>query len=117
MTIDLSILPRRVTVAVGGASEIPLPSYAGSGNIWSAVCVNGRGVAQVSMELGERPEIPATSRDVTVEPPSIILIPELAIVYGLTAGEATWELVLARPFDPSKPAAVHDLQVTVVATS
>jgi hypothetical protein len=117
MTIDLSGLPKRVTVVVGEASEIPLPSYADSGNIWSAVCVSGQGVAQVSVELGERPAIPATPGDGTAEPPPLTLVPERAIVHGLTPGEATWQLVLARPFGPSQPAARHDLQVTVVATS
>jgi hypothetical protein len=104
-------------VTVGEASEIPLPSYAGSGNIWSAVCVNGQGVAQVSVELAERPAIPATPRDGKAEPPPLTLVPERAIVHGLTPGEATWQLVLARPFGPSQPAARHDLQVTVVAAS
>lgn len=116
MTIDLSGMPKRITVAVREASEIPLPSYAGSGNIWSAVCVNGQGVAEVSVELGKQPAIPATPPDGTAEPPPLTLIPEYAIVRGLTPGEATWQLVLARPFGPSIPLTTHDLQVKVVVT-
>ncbi len=103
-------------MAVGETSEIPLPSYAGSGNLWSVVCVNGQGVAQVSVELDEQLTIPATLRDGTAEPPSLILVPERAIVHGLATGDATWQLVLTRPFGFSQPAARHDLQVTVVAT-
>lgn len=114
MTIDLSNLPRHVTLEVGGRIEIPLPSYAGSGHTWTAICVCGQGVAQVSLELGEVPAALLLPGDGTVEPPPLMFVPERAVVYGLTCGEATWRLILARSFDPSKPAATHDLLVTVV---
>jgi len=113
MTVDLSGLPRDVTLEVGGRMEISLPSYAGSGNIWSATCLGGQGVAHVSVELGEAPAVLTPPSDGTAEPPPLTLVPESVVVYGLACGEATWRLVLARPFDPSKPAATHDLQVKV----
>ena len=115
MTVDLSGLPRHVTLAAGGAMELPLPSYANSGNAWSATCVRGEGVAQVSVELGEAPVVPTPPGDGTAEPPPLMLVPERAVVRALACGEATWRLVLARSFDPSRPAATHDLEVTVVA--
>ncbi|HEY7035539.1 MAG TPA: hypothetical protein VH482_29635 [Thermomicrobiales bacterium] len=114
MSIDLSALPRHVTVAVGGRREIPLPSYAGSGNAWSATPVSGEEVARVSVELGGAPAAPMRPADGTAEPPALVMVPEVAVVVGLARGEATWRLVLARSFDPAHPTATHELRVTVV---
>jgi hypothetical protein len=117
MTIDLSALPWTVALAVGERIEIPLPSYAGSGHKWSAVCIHGQEVAHLSVKLAEPPPAPTTPRDGTAEPPPLMLVPELAVVVGLARGEAAWRLVLARPFDPSKPVATHDLRITVLGSS
>lgn len=115
MTIDLSSLPLGITVAVGGRSEICLPSYAGSGNSWSVRRVGGGEVARVWVEMGESPTAVASPGDGIAEPPALMLVPERAVVLGLAPGEATWRLVLARPFGPSTPIAAHDFHVTVRA--
>ncbi len=118
MTIDLSGLPRHVTLAVGGALEFPLPSYADSGNVWSATCVRGEGVAHVSVELGEVPaSVDPARRRYRRAPVRSCSSRRRAVVRGLASGEATWRLVLSRRFDPSRPAATHDFDVTVVAAS
>jgi hypothetical protein len=114
MSIDLSALPRRVTLAVGARTEIPLPSYAGSGNTWSASCVRGADVARVSVELGAAPPTPARPADGTAEPPPLGYVPERAVVVALARGDALWRLALARSFGPPDPAATHELAVTVV---
>jgi hypothetical protein len=113
MTIDLSGLPRRVSLSIGERLEIPLPSYVGSGNTWSAICLRGDDVARVSVLLGDLPPLPPIRADGVVEPPALMLVPEFAVVEGLAYGEANWRLALARSFDPSNPAAVHDLDITV----
>ncbi len=116
MTLDLSALPRKVTLAVGDRTEIPLPSYSGSGNTWSVTGISGWEVAHVSVEPAAAPVVPPSPGDGTAEPPALMLVPDRAVVSGLALGEASWRLVLARPFGPSTPIAAHDLQVTVVAT-
>ena len=115
MTIDLSNLPREISVAVGGRNETPLPSYAGSGNIWSVRRVAGGEVARVWVEPGDAPMVAASPSKGITEPPALVLVPERAVVLGLHPGEATWRLVLARPFGPPVPIAEHDFQVTVRA--
>jgi hypothetical protein len=113
MTIDLLGLPRRISLSIGERLEIPLPSYVGSGNTWSARCLRGEDVARVSVLLGDLPPTPPMQADGVVEPPALVLVPEFAVVEGLACGEANWRLSLARSFDPSNPAAVHDLDITV----
>lgn len=115
MTIDLSNLPQQVRLAVGERTEIPLPSYADSGNIWSATCLRGHGVARVSIELGEHSSIPDTRGNGTTEPPPLMLVPERAVVSGLAIGEADWRLVLSRSFGAAPPAATHEIRITVLA--
>jgi len=115
VTVNVADLPRHVSVTVGGRVEIPLPSYAGSGNTWTALCSRGEEVADVLVELGESPAPPTPSADGTAEPPLLALTPETAVVRGRSPGEATWQLVLSRPFGPSTTAATHELQVTVEA--
>jgi hypothetical protein len=111
MTIDLSTLPQRVTIAVGGRRDIALPSYAGSGNRWSARCIGGGEVGEVRIESGDAPSRPPG--DGTAEPPPPMLAAETAVVLGIAEGEATWRLELARSFGPRVPAATHDLCVIV----
>ena len=115
MTVDLSDLPRKITLGVGDRLEIPLPSYSGSGNAWSVTGLSGQEIAQVSVEPAEAPAVPPSPGDGTAEPPDLVLVPDRAVVSGLAAGEAIWRLVLARSFGPSTPTAVHNLHVTVVA--
>lgn len=117
MTVDLSNLPQHIRLAVGGRIVIPLPSYANSGNTWSAVCVRGHGIAQVSIELGEFPIMADSRGDGTAEPPPLMLTPEQAVVSGLAGGEAVWQLVLSRAFGPAQAAAAHYLRVTVATAS
>lgn len=113
MTIDLSSVPRHVTLAVGESVAIPLPSYAGSGNAWSATCVRGDAVAQVSIALAGAP--PEAAGNGAAEPPQLMLADEQAVVRGIASGDALWTLVLARSFGPPTPTATHDVAVTVVA--
>ncbi len=117
MTVDLSNLPRHITLAVGERIVIPLPSYANSGNIWSATCVRGHEIAQVLVELGEFPVTADSRGDGTAEPPPLMLAPEQAVVSGLAGGEAVWQLVLSRSFGLAQTAASHELRVTVVAAT
>jgi hypothetical protein len=102
---------------VGEHLVFPLPSYAGSGNSWSAVCLGGHAVATVSVELDDVPQFQAISGDGATEPPSLMLVTERVVVCGLASGEAIWQLVLARSFDLSKPTATHILRVIVKSTS
>ncbi|MGB9181240.1 MAG: hypothetical protein WCB68_18560 [Pyrinomonadaceae bacterium] len=115
MSVDLSSLPKRVAVAVGRRSEIPLPSYSGSGNRWSVQCLSGGDVVRVWVEPDEAPPIAASPGDGIAEPPALMLVPDRAVVSGVSPGEAMCRLVLARPFGPSTPTAMHDFHVTVVA--
>src|SRR6266498_5034984 len=52
VSVEVPGLPRRITVTAGGQHEIPLPSYAGSGNTWSATAVSGEDVATVTVQTG-----------------------------------------------------------------
>jgi hypothetical protein len=115
VTVNLSALPRNVALAVGDRTVIPLPSYAGSGNTWSAVCVRGQNVAHVAVELDEATTVPAALVDGTAPPPPLMLVQERAVVSGIASGEALWRLVLSRPFDPSHQTAAHDLLVAVAS--
>jgi hypothetical protein len=115
LTVDLSSLPRHLTLAVGERTVIPLPSYANSGNSWSATCLSGHEIARLSVELGEPPPSAASRGDGTAEPPPLMLTPEQAVVSGLAGGEAVWHLVLSRSFGPKQVAATHELRITVVA--
>lgn len=114
MTIDLSNLPQQVRLAVGESTEIPLPSYADSGNTWSAICLGGHGVASVSIELGD--VMLDTHGNGTAEPPPLMLVPERAVVSGLAAGEADWRLVLSRSFGAAPAAATHEIRIAVMTT-
>jgi hypothetical protein len=114
MTVDLSSLPQRVSVAAGRRIEIPLPSYSGSGNSWSVQCLSGGDVVRVSVEPVETPPMAASPGDGITEPPALMLVPDRVVVSGLAPGEAVCRLVLARLFDPSTPTATHDFHVTIV---
>lgn len=113
MTIDISNLPQHVILAVGERIVIPLPSYANSGNTWSATCLYGHGIAQLSIEVGELSVITDLRGDGISEPPSLMLAPEQVIVYGLASGDAVWKLVLSRSFGSAETSISHDLQITV----
>jgi hypothetical protein len=116
MKVDISGLPRRITLAAGDRAEIPLPSYAGSGNAWSVSCIRGQEVASVELGTAEVSPIPTGPRDGTAEPPPLALVQERAVVVGLARGVAVWRLLLARSFDvPGEPAAALDFEITVVA--
>lgn len=114
MSIDLSGLPDRVTLAVGQRRDIALPSHAGSGNAWSAETVDGEDFARVAVEVGESPYDPESPGGGTAPPPTTAYAPERAIIDGLAPGEATWRLILARSFGSGEPTATHMLHVTVV---
>jgi hypothetical protein len=110
VTVDVSHLPGRLTVPVGGQHRIPLPSYAGSGNAWSATCLTGADVATVTVRTSPPPPpapVPGGG------PPEPRLATEVAVVHGLQAGTARWRLQLARPFGPPHPLATRDLDIEV----
>lgn len=110
MSVEIPGLPRRITVTAGDQHEIPLPSYAGSGNTWSAIAVSGEDAATVTMETGPaRPPAPVPGGG----PPEPRLAAERAIVSGLRAGRAHWRLELARSFGPRQPVAVVDIDIEV----
>ncbi len=113
MSVDLSALPRRVRVAVGAVVEVPLPSFAGSGNLWTARPADDPATAQAA-EVTVRTEPAAVpSGEVGGEPPSSYSTPVVAVVTGRSPGAARWLLVLARPFAPDPPTAVHELTIDV----
>ncbi len=113
MTVDLSGLPRRVRVAVGERAEIGLPSFAGSGNVWTAEPVGSPATAVAAVAVRTDPAARAPVRDPGGEPPSSYAAPVVAVVAGRMPGTARWRLVLARPFAPRPPTAVHELTVDV----
>lgn len=113
MTIDLSKLPRCVSLVVGERIMIPLPSYADSGNIWSAMCLGNEEVARVTVKLGNQPPASSGLANGVAEPPSLMLVPEFAVIEGLKCGKTAWRLILARSFGRSNPAATHDLDIAV----
>ena len=114
MTINLSRLPTHLTLAVGESVHIALPTYAGSGNIWSVTCIRGQGMADVSVVVDELQPEGVSLRDGTAEPPPLVLSPERLVVRGLIPGDTIWRLVLARPFDASRPTATHAIRVTIM---
>jgi len=110
VSVEVPGLPRRITVAAGGQHEIPLPSYAGSGNTWSATALSGEDVATVTVETGPPlPPAPVPGGG----PPEPRLAAERAIVSGLRVGRAQWRLELARSFGPRHPVAVVDIDIEV----
>lgn len=113
MGIDLSGLPSQLTVAVGGQTQLVLPSYAGSGNAWSAACLWGERVADVRVETISAG--PPRDRSVTPGggPPEPVLAGERIVVNGLAEGSARWLLTLSRPFGPPEPAATFELDIVV----
>jgi hypothetical protein len=117
MSVDLSALPQKITLPVGGRHEFALPSYTGSGNSWSIECLRGREVARLSIEQVGLAEILRTPGNGSTEPPELTLTPEVVVISGLAAGESTWRLILARSFGPSTPTASHDVFVTVLPPS
>jgi hypothetical protein len=110
MSIDLSGLPRRLTVVVGDRLEIALPSYLGSGNAWSASCLYGADIALVTVAM--TPPDP-TAAEPGGGPPEPRLATERAVVRGLAVGESRWRLTLARSFGPPHPTATYDLDIDV----
>ena len=111
MTIDVGDLSRPVTVAVGDCVELPLPSYSGSGNAWSAECLFGRDVARVVIML-KPPPTPARPGS---GPPEPTLAAERVVVRGLSVGTAHWRLLLGRSFGPRTPTATADVEIIVIA--
>jgi hypothetical protein len=115
MIVNLSSLPQHITLAVGERIVLPLPSYANSGNTWSASCLRGHGAAQVLVELSEVSVMEDSRGDGVAEPPPLMLALEQAVVSGLADGDAVWQLVLSRSFGSEQPTLLHDLRVTVKA--
>jgi hypothetical protein len=114
MSVDLSALPRRLRIAVGAVVEVSLPSFAGSGNLWTARPADGDPAAARAAEVTVRTEpAAAPSGEVGGEPPSSYSTPVVAVVTGRSPGVARWLLVLARPFAPDPPTAVHELVIEV----
>ncbi len=110
MSFEVPGLPRRITVAAGGQQEVALPSYAGSGNAWSATALTGEEVATVTVETGPRlppADVPGGG------PPEPRVAAERAIVRGLQVGQAQWRLALSRSFGPPEPTAVVDIDIEV----
>jgi hypothetical protein len=110
VTVEIHGLPRRLSVAAGGQREISLPSYAGSGNAWSASCLTGEGVAAVAIQIG--PQLPPAAVP-GGGPPEPRLATEQAIIRGLRAGQSRWRLQLSRPFGPQEPTAAIDIDIEV----
>jgi len=111
MSIDLSGLPKEIRIAVGERYELLLPSYSGSGNNWSVTSLSGEEVARAWIEPVDVPNVTGSPGN---EPPELMLVPDRLVVFGLSPGEATWRLTLARSFGPPTPTATSDLHVTVV---
>ena len=116
MIVDTSNLPAHLTVPVGKCTWFTVPSFAGGGYNWSAKCMSAHGVAEVSVEMGKIPKELTQSGDGNSEPPSLMLVPELIVIQGTAVGDTVWNLILARPFDPTTPLAVHSIEVRVVET-
>lgn len=109
--VELPDIPTRVVVAAGERVSIDLPSYAGSGNLWTVTCRRGPDRATVAVvRSASTAAHPGTGVEM---PPTPVLAAETAEVTGVRPGDATWELVLARPWAPTPPAAVHRLDVVV----
>lgn len=114
MTFDLSWMPGEIAVPVGESVDVPLPSYAGGGYEWSVTCLARQEVADLAISQGGKPQSASPSpQPGTAEPPESFLTDEWLTVTGLAAGEALWQLKLARSFAPESPAAEHQLRVTV----
>jgi hypothetical protein len=113
MTVDLSSIPRLITMTAGEGTAFALPSYAGGGYDWSATCVRGQHVAEVTIEMGPLPKELLGAGNGTGEPPPLTMVSELVVVHGLASGDALWRLALVRPFGPPTPLATHDLEVIV----
>jgi len=110
VNVELPGLPRQVTVAAGGRHEIPLPSFSGSGNSWSARAVSGADAATVTVRISPPPPpaaVPGTG------PPEPRHAAERAVISGIRAGHARWRLELARSFGPRHPTAVVDIDIEV----
>jgi len=112
MNADLSALPERIELAVGDRVAVALPSFAGSGNVWSVAGSEDERVAQAVVEV--TPADASMRGDGMSEPPSMQLAAERAVVTGLAPGETTLRFVLARPFRPSPATSEHVVHVTVV---
>lgn len=112
MSVDLSELPREVIVKVGECQAILLPSYAGSGNNWTITALSDEKVARVWIEPLETPDVTEPAEKGTSEPPELMLVQDGLRVLGLTPGEATCQLTLARTFE-TRPTATHDFHITV----
>lgn len=111
MSVDLSALPERVTVRAGERAVLELPSYAGSGNYWSAEALAGEEAARVTVgPLAAEPPPPPAAE---TEPPTAAPVAERAVIEGLAPGSSRWRLLLARRFGDRSPAAEHELEVLV----
>lgn len=105
-------LPDEVTLEVGAFTQLPLPTYSGSGNVWSVQEVEGPG--STSVAIGHRPPDAVEEAAPGAPPPTPSLATQYALVTGLSEGVARWRLVLARPWQPESPTAVHELTIQVV---
>jgi hypothetical protein len=114
MSVDLSEVPHRVTVQVGAVVEVPLPSFAGSGNLWTARPASDPGAAGIAeVTVRTDPAAAPPGGRPGGEPPSSYAMPVVAEVAGRSPGSTRWLLVLARPFAPDTPTAMHELDIEV----
>lgn len=104
-------LPHELSLEVGATEQLRLPTYSGSGNLWTVRNVDGANVAEVRVE--SRPPIAADERPPGGPPPGQSLATEFAVVTGVSSGVAHWRLVLARPWQPDNPTASHELTIKV----
>jgi hypothetical protein len=112
VTVDLTSLPDRVELAVGQDHAVVLPSYAGSGNAWSAACVDGPEVARAAIEV-RADAVTRTPPRPGEGPPAPFLVPEVLTIRALRRGRARWRLTLSRDFAPQPPTAEHDVEILV----
>jgi hypothetical protein len=114
MGIDLSGFPARLLVAPGGETQLVLPSYAGSGNVWSAHPVSDEPIAEVRVET----VLASPRADPVVPPgggpPEPVLAGERLVVKGLNEGTTRWLLTLSRPFGPPDPTATVEVEIVVI---
>jgi hypothetical protein len=113
MGIDLSAIPTLLTLAPGGQTQLVLPSYTGSGNVWSARPLSGEQIADVRVET----VLASPPADRVVPPgggpPEPVLAGERLVVHGLNVGTARWLLTLSRSFGPPEPTATAELEIIV----
>jgi hypothetical protein len=113
VTAELSSLPRRLVVQAGDLIEIPLPSFAGSGNQWMPSLISAPDIADVAVEIRHPESLNDQTGGGTREPPGAFVAPEVLKVHGLRPGLTRWKITLSRPFAPDPPTAEREIEILV----